>query len=162
MRELLSHKYEVRNPKEIEVLARTCKGKDIFGNNIFHEVFQMEADVRNEYLELIFDPQYHVKIYMAPQYSCCLCCRKLIKNTVQDEDAPPLREVQIGEFTKRNRLSFLPTDYEFEDPVITTPPLKERREIQKLLVESLEADYVIVTSEDRPGDQKCKLIENQL
>ena len=39
MAELLQHEYEVKNPKEIGILAKTCKGKDIFGNNIFHEIF---------------------------------------------------------------------------------------------------------------------------
>ena len=64
-----------------------------------------------------------------------------------------MKTVQIGEFTKRNRLSFLPTDYEFEDPIIVTPKITElSKEVRKILVESLEADFVIVTSEDRPGD----------
>ena len=71
--------------------------------------------------------------------------------------------MQIGEFTKRNRLSFLPTDYEFESPIIVTPEITQlSKEVRKILVESLEADFVIVTSEDRPGDQKVKLIEEQL
>jgi hypothetical protein len=57
----------------------------------------------------------------------------------------------------------LPTDYEFEDPIIVTSKITElSEEVREILIESLEADYVIVTSEDRPGDQKCKLIENQL
>ena len=74
-----------------------------------------------------------------------------------------VKKVQIGEFDKRNRLSFLPTDYEFEDPIIVTSKITElSEEVREILIESLEADYVIVTSEDRPGDQKCKLIENQL
>lgn len=71
--------------------------------------------------------------------------------------------VQIGEFSKRNRLSFLPVDYEFETPIIVTEKVTMlSEEVRKILVESLQADFVIVTSEDRPGDQKCKLIENQL
>lgn len=57
----------------------------------------------------------------------------------------------------------MPIDYEFEDPIIVTPKITElSEEVREVLIESLEADYVIVTSEDRPGDQKCKLIENQL
>lgn len=96
---------------------------------------------------------------MRPQYSCCCCCKKY---KIHDEERPE-REVQIGEFNKRNRLSFMPTDYEFESPIIVTKAVTEKsKEVRKILVESLEADFVIVTSEDRPGDQKCKLIENQL
>lgn len=57
----------------------------------------------------------------------------------------------------------MPTDYEFESPIIVSDDVtKKSEEVREVLVESLEADFVIVTSEDRPGDQKCKLIENQL
>jgi hypothetical protein len=159
LRELLSHQYEVMNPKQVDIMAKTCQGKDIFGNNVFHEIFQLPRDTRNKYLEVIFDEKYHVKIYMRPQYSCCWCCKKY---KIHDEEKWE-RSVQIGKFKKRNRLSFLPTDYEFESPIIVTPAItKKSKEVRKVLVESLEADFVIVTSEDRPGDQKCKLIENQL
>ena len=96
---------------------------------------------------------------MRPQYTCCWCCKKY---KVHDPNRCE-REVRIGEFAKRNRLSFLPTDYEFETPIIVPEAITEKsKEVRQILAESLEADYVIVTSEDRPGDQKCKLIENQL
>lgn len=85
LRELLSHEYEVLNPKEVKIFAHTAQGKDIFGNNIFHEVFQLPRDTRNKYLEVIFDPKYHIKIFMRPQYSCCCCCKKY---KVHDETKP--------------------------------------------------------------------------
>lgn len=86
---------------------------------------------------------------MRPQYSCCCCCKKY---KVHD-DTKSVKQVQIGKFSKRNRLSFLPTDYEFESPIIVTDEVtKKSKAVRKILVESLEADFVIVTSEDRPGD----------
>jgi len=41
-------------------MAKTCKGKDMFGNNIFHEIFMLPPETRNKYLEVIFDEEYHV------------------------------------------------------------------------------------------------------
>ena len=115
MAELLQHRYEVKTPKEIGIFAKTCKGKDIFGNNIFHEIFQQRPDTRDKFLKTIFNEKYHVKIYLRPQYKCCLCCKKY-KIAIDAEK--PEKVVQIGEFDKRNRLSFTPLDYEFEQPII--------------------------------------------
>jgi hypothetical protein len=39
LRELLSHTYEVLTPNDIEVFKKSCKGKDLEGNNIFHDIF---------------------------------------------------------------------------------------------------------------------------
>jgi len=47
----------------------------------------------------------------------------------------------------------MPYEMEQEQPLIVTQDIcNKSKEVRELLIESLEADYVIVTSEDRPGD----------
>lgn len=83
-----------------------------------------------------------------------------MKSLSQDE---PCERVQIGDFNKRNRLSFKPVDFEHDQPIIVTERLAQiSEEVQRELIDSLEADYLIKTMEDYPGDQRPKLIENQL
>lgn len=62
MREILSHTYEVLSPKDIEIFKKSCRGKDIDGNNIFHDIFLHNKQLRNNILEIIFDPKYNVKV----------------------------------------------------------------------------------------------------
>ena len=73
MRELLSHKYECANPKDYKDFVNSCKGKDWKGNNVFHEIFMLEEEMRNKYLAVIYDPAYQVKAYLRPQPKkrCC-------------------------------------------------------------------------------------------
>ena len=58
LRELLSHTYEVLSPDDIEIFQKSCKGKDIEGNNIFHDIFLHNKYERNKFLEVIFNPKY--------------------------------------------------------------------------------------------------------
>ena len=59
-------------------------------------------------------------------------------------------------------MSIEPIDYEHEQPIqITEQILKNSEDIEKLIIESLEADYLIVLTEEQ-GDNKLALIESQL
>ena len=59
-------------------------------------------------------------------------------------------------------MSIEPIDYEHEQPIQITPQiLKNSEDIEKLIIESLEADYLIVLTEEQ-GDNKLALIESQL
>lgn len=66
MRELLTHEYEVLTEKDAEIFKRSAKGKDIDGNNIYHEIFKKKAEIRNKYLEVILDEKYFLKIFVKP------------------------------------------------------------------------------------------------
>ena len=167
LRELLSHKYECFDKQAMKDFKNSCKGKDWKGNNIFHEVFMLEESMRNNFLNVIYDDKYKVKIYLRPQHDtrCFGLCgsSKRIEVDHNQKDREPDKEVQIGDFWKRNRVSMQAYEMEHQQPLIVNSHIvKYSPEIRELLVESFEADYVIVTSEEWPGDQKSVIIENQL
>ena len=57
----------------------------------------------------------------------------------------------------------MPIDFEHEQPVRFTEFIeKNSEEIQKIVIDQLEADYVIITSFDHKSDNKVDIIENQL
>ena len=117
LRELLSHKYECANPKDYKDFVNSCKGKDWKGNNVFHEIFMLEEEMRNKYLAVIYDPAYQVKAYLRPQPKkrCCSCLgskNQVVEIAAPNEERDPDDEVQIGDFWKRNRISLQP--YEME------------------------------------------------
>ena len=47
LEEILSHHYYVISQKELEFFKKTAKGKDIYGNNIFHQIFMLPEGQRN-------------------------------------------------------------------------------------------------------------------
>ena len=68
----------------------------------------------------------------------------------------------IGDIKKRNKNSIEPTDYEHEQPIQISKEilaLDTTKEIESIMIESLEADYLIVLTEE-PGDNKLSLIED--
>ena len=52
--------------KDIEIFKKSAKGKDSYGNNIYHEIFKLKKEVRNKFLELITDKNYFIKIFLKP------------------------------------------------------------------------------------------------
>ncbi len=113
--------------------------------------------MRNKFLELITDEKYFLKIFIKPQERGC-CRRKNQIGSADDQIAP----YPIGDIKKRNKMSIEPIDYEHEQPIQITPQiLKNSEDIEKLIIESLEADYLIVLTEEQ-GDNKLALIESQL
>ena len=157
LRELLRHDYEMADPQTFEVFEKSCKNKDHKGDNVFHEVFKLDVEKRNQFLNVIF--QNHVKLYCSKiEPGCCKSNKVAIAQYTEEP-----KKVEIGEFGKRNRLSFKPTDYEHEYPIKVSSEIAEQSTtIQDELRDGLQADYVIVTEEAFPGDQKCKIITNQL
>lgn len=114
---------------------------------------------RNKFLEIICDEKYFVNIFLRPQEPGC-CTSSKVRSLSQDE---PCERVQIGDFNKRNRLSFKPVDFEHDQPIQVSEKIAAiSPEVQRELIDSLEADYMIKTMEDYPGDQRPRLIESQL
>lgn len=62
----MTHEYELLNEKDAEIFKSSAKGKDIEGNNIFHEIFKKKAEIRNKYLEIILDEKYFLKVLVKP------------------------------------------------------------------------------------------------
>jgi hypothetical protein len=60
--------------KDAQILKISAKGKDINGNNIYHEIFKKNPEIRNKYLEVILDEKYFLKIFIKPQEKKC-CSR---------------------------------------------------------------------------------------
>jgi len=58
----LSHIYWVKDEKEAELLKESVKIKDEVGNNIFHEIFKLKAKLRDQFLNIVFDYQFYLKI----------------------------------------------------------------------------------------------------
>ena len=58
LRELLSHRYECATPKDYKDFINSCKAKDWKGNNVFHEIFMLDGEMRNKYLKVIYDQNY--------------------------------------------------------------------------------------------------------
>jgi len=166
MRELLAHKYECANPKDYKDFVNSCKAKDWKGNNVFHEIFMLDEEMRNKYLAVIYDPAYHVKAFLRPQPKRRCCGLLAAKNQVieiiaPNEEREPDAVVQIGDFWKRNRISLQPYEMEHRQPLNVTEEIRgHSKEITELLIQSFEADYVIVTTEEWPGDQRSNIVEN--
>lgn len=97
MRELLSHKYECANPKDYKDFVNSCKGKDWKGNNVFHEIFMLEEEMRNKYLAVIYDPAYQVKAYLRPQPKKRCCNFLSSSNQVVEIAAPNEQRVPDAE-----------------------------------------------------------------
>ena len=58
----------------------------------------------------------------------------------------PYSTHEIGNFNKRNRLSFSPVHFEHEQPIqVTKNIVQNSPDVQQELIESLEADYLIKT-----------------
>jgi hypothetical protein len=112
LRELLTHEYEVLTEKDAEILKISAKGKDINGDNIYHEIFKKKAEIRNKYLEVILDKKYFLKIFVKSQEkSCCSRGNKVKLN----EELPEL--ISIGDMHKRNKNSIEPCEFEHEQPI---------------------------------------------
>ena len=108
----MSHTYEVLDPKDAEVLKTSARGKDDRGNNIYHEIFKLEKNKRNKFLELILDEKYFLKILVKPfEKKCC----KRINKVVLEEIQPEL--YAIGDIGKRNKDSIEPSELEHEQPI---------------------------------------------
>ena len=66
LRELLCHEYELLNKKDAEIFKKSARGKDINGDNIYHEIFKLDKIKRNKFIELIKNEKYYLKIYVKP------------------------------------------------------------------------------------------------
>ena len=60
------HEYEVLSEKDAEIFKISARGKDINGDNIYHEIFKKNAEIRNKFLEVILDEKYFLKIFVKP------------------------------------------------------------------------------------------------
>jgi len=58
----LSHIYWVKDEKEAELLKESVKIMDEVGNNIFHEIFKLKGNLRDQFLNIVFDYQFYLKI----------------------------------------------------------------------------------------------------
>jgi hypothetical protein len=116
LRELLTHEYQLYDESEYSQFEKSVDiCEDARGDNVFHETFKLGRRERNEFLKIIYKPEYTVKMKQLNAGGGCCGSRQF--REVQPDGSAGVVETHIGGFTARNKLSFLPTDYENTDEV---------------------------------------------
>lgn len=63
LRELLSHEFSVLEEADYNKFKKSVECvKDERGDNVFHAIFKLHAEERNEFLKVVFKPEYFVKM----------------------------------------------------------------------------------------------------
>ena len=69
----------------------------------------------------------------------------------------------VSNFKTMNHLSLQPFEMEHQQPIEICPEAATRcQELKDMIFKSVQADYVIITEESEPGDNKSELIRNQI
>ena len=73
MKEILTHKYEVRTKQELKKFEESLSSQDYKGNNAYHDTFLLDMKDRNEFLAILLGDEYEVKCYVDPHQKegCC-------------------------------------------------------------------------------------------
>lgn len=69
----------------------------------------------------------------------------------------------VSNFKTKNNMSLQPFEMEHQQPIEICPEAASRcQKLKDMIFKSVQADYVIITNETEPGDNKAELIENQI
>lgn len=151
--ELLCHEFNLLYSGEYSQFkdsATLCE--DIKGDNVFHCIFKHQPEDRNEFLKVVFKPEYHVK--MRQQHGG--------GGRGVQPDGGISDDMAIGGYESRNKLSFLPVDYEHDEDIhYPEDVVQANQDVFRTYLLSLEADYLVKTTGSKLG-LKYEVFKKQL
>jgi hypothetical protein len=152
--ELLSHKYELLNDRDRRIFVDSImEYTDYKGQNVFHDIFMLEKRFQKIFLHSVLKNKVHFIVKPNPKH-----IRVFDPNS--DES---FEKIFVSNFKKKNHLSLQPFEMEHQQPIeFCYLAASKSQDLKDMIFKSVQADYVIITSESEPGDNKAELIRNQI
>lgn len=156
LEELLSHHYVLPSYKEVKQFKKSVKCRDGHGDNIYHDIFLLDTETRNDYLDMVSDDKNKIKVFISDKTKFAFTTNKIAskpgeKGTKEDlRGIQPDFEFRVGKFASRNNMAILPHEVYHSHRLELCEDFESK--IRHEIMEIYEADYVIVTLEESPGD----------